>query len=111
MEHTAMFNFRTFIPALAIAATLGSVAAAQSQAIRFQNNSGATVYRIYASPVTNGSWENDLLGSNVLTSGRFLDVTIHNVSECNYDLLVQFENGAEFTDVVNICQIGQYNIN
>lgn len=106
-----MFNFRSFIPALAVAATLGSAAFAQSEAIRFQNNSGATVYRIYYSPVTNSSWENDILGSNVLRNGQFLDVTIHNVSECNYDLLIQWENGAEYTDVVNVCQIGQYNIN
>jgi hypothetical protein len=27
-----------------------------------------------------------------------------------YDVLFQFENGAEFTDVVNICNVGTYTI-
>jgi hypothetical protein len=106
-----MFNFRSFIPALAVAATLGTTAFAQSEPLRFQNNSSYTVYRIYASPVWNDSWENDLLGNNVLNPGQYLDVTFHNVTECNYDILIEFADGGQFTDVVNICQVGQYNIN
>jgi hypothetical protein len=106
-----MFNFRTIIAAVALTAATATAAFAQTEPLRFQNNSSYTVLRIYASPITNNSWENDLLGSNVLASGRFLDVTFRNVSECNYDILIQFEDGVEMTDVVNICQVGQYNIN
>lgn len=106
-----MLNFRTFVPAIAVALSLATVAAAQSEAIRFQNNTSYTILRIYASPVTNSSWENDILGANVLAPRQHLDVTFQNVAECNYDLLIQFEDGDEITDVVNICQIGQYNIN
>jgi hypothetical protein len=106
-----MFNFRTIIPAVAIAASFATTALAQSEAIRFQNNSSYVVYRIYASPVTNESWENDLLGQNVLNPGQYLDITFHNVAVCDYDVLIEFSDGVQMTDVVNICQVGQYNIN
>jgi hypothetical protein len=107
-----MISFRSFIPALAIAAaSIATTAAAQTEQIRFQNNSSYTVYRIYASPITNNSWENDLLGNNVLNPGQYLDMTFRNVVECNYDVLIEFSDGVQMTDVVNICQIGLYNIN
>jgi hypothetical protein len=106
-----MFNFRNLIAAAAVTAASATAALAQTETLRFQNNSSYTVYRIYASPVTNSSWENDILGSNVLAPGRHLDATFRNVAVCDYDVLIQFEDGVEMTDVVNICQISQYNIN
>ena len=107
-----MFNFRAFIPAVAIAMSLSAPAFADSvEPLRIQNNSGSTIYRFYASPVNNSDWENDILGSNTLGAGQYLDITFRNVSECNYDILIEWENGAQYTDVVNICEIGQYNVN
>jgi hypothetical protein len=106
-----MFNFRSFVPAAAVLATMATAALAQTEGLRFQNNSSYTILRIYASPVTNNSWENDILGANVLRPGQYLDVTFRNVYECNYDVLIQFSDGVEMTDVVNICAVGQYNIN
>ena len=97
--------------ALALAALAATSAAAQSYSVRFQNNSGATVYYIYSSPTHNGSWEQDLLGSNVLYPGQGLDVTIHNVANCYYDVLVEFESGYSFTDTFDLCSYNQYTIN
>lgn len=106
-----MFNFRSFLPAVAVLAAMTTAAFAQSEGLRFQNNTSYTILRIYASPVVNDSWENDILGAEVLRPGQYLDVTFQNVYECNYDILIQFEDGDEMADVINICQIGQYNIN
>ena len=97
--------------ALAFAVLSAVPAAAQSYAVRFQNNSGATVYRLYSSPTNNNNWEQDLLGSNVLYPGQGLDVVIHNVSNCYYDVLVEFESGSSFTDTWDICSYNQYTIN
>lgn len=103
------------IIAAAMAAAVGALAAvpaaAQSYGVRFQNESGETVWRIYSSPTDNGSWEQDLLGSNVLYPGQGLDVTIHNVSNCYYDVLVEFESGYSFTDTFDLCSYSQYTIN
>jgi hypothetical protein len=97
--------------ALAMAALAATSAVAQSYSVRFQNNSGATVYRIYSSPTHNGSWEQDLLGANVLYPGQGLDVIIHNVANCYYDVLVEFESGYSFTDTFDLCAYNQYTIN
>lgn len=103
------------IIAAAMAAAVGALAAvpaaAQSYGVRFQNESGETVWRIYSSPTDNGSWEQDLLGSSVLYPGQGLDVTIHNVSNCYYDVLVEFESGYSFTDTFDLCSYSQYTIN
>lgn len=96
--------------ALALSALAALPAAADTYSVRFQNNSGATVWRIYSSPIHNDSWEQDLLGSNVLYPGQGLDVTIHNVSNCHYDVLIEWESGHQETDTWDICAFSQYNI-
>lgn len=106
-----MFHFAKVVAAAAVTAAMAIPAYAQSYQIRFQNNSGVTLMYLYASDTNNSSWEQDLLGQNVLRPGQYLDLTIHNVSNCMYDVLFQFENGAELQDVVNICQVGTYTIN
>ena len=106
-----MINFRAFIPAVAVAMALAAPVFADSvEPLRIQNNSGSTIYRFKASPVDNPSFGEDILGNNVLRPGQYLDITFRNVSECNYDVYIQFDNGAEFTDVVNICQYAQYTV-
>jgi hypothetical protein len=106
-----MFHSTKFFTAAVLAALVAVPAVAQtSQQIRFQNNSGQTLQYLYASDSNNSSWEQDLLGQNVLRNGQYFDLTIHNVSNCMYDILMQFENGAELQDQINICQIGTYTI-
>ncbi len=107
-----MFHFSKFVVAAVVAVSVAAPAIAQtSQQIRFQNNSGVTLQYLYASDSNNSSWENNLLGQNVLRSGQYFDLTIHNVSNCIYDILMQFNNGTEYQDQINICQIGTYTIN
>jgi hypothetical protein len=101
----------SFAAALSLAVLTAAPVDAQTITVRFQNNSNQVVYRIYSSPTNNSSWEQDLLGSNVLRPRQYLDLTIHNVSNCYYDVLVEFESGANFTDTWDICTYSQYNIN
>jgi len=97
--------------AVAVAAPSALPAAAQTYTVRFQNYSGATVYRIYSSPTDNGSWRQDLLGSNVLYPGQGLDVIINNVYNCYYDVMIEWESGYQQTDTFDLCTYNQYNIN
>ena len=106
-----MFNYRAFIPALALSLSLAAPVFADSvEPLRIQNNSGQTIYSFRASPVNNPDFGEDILGNNVLEPGRYLDITFRNVSECNYDLRIEFTNSAVITDVINLCQVGQYNV-
>jgi hypothetical protein len=104
-----LFMSRIATLALVAATTLAALpAAAQSYSLRFQNDSGEVVYRLYSTPQTMDTWERDLLGSDVLGAGEHLDVTIHNVSTCAFDVLVEFENGNRVRDVIDVCTAGTY---
>lgn len=107
------FISKTLSAAAVAVAMIGAAAPASAQStqtIRIDNRSGVTLYRFYASPVSNSSWEQDLLGNTVVPSGRIQPITFRNVRDCNYDFLFEMSNGVQFTDVVNICQIGTYTL-
>ncbi len=106
-----MTRLAALAAALALPLLSALPAEAQTYSVRFQNNSGQVVNRIYSSPTNNQNWEQDLLGANVLQPGQYLDVVIYNVSNCYYDVLVEFASGASFTDTWDICTYSQYNIN
>lgn len=100
--------------AAALSVALGLMAAlpaaAQTYGVRFQNYSGATVYSIETSPTHESNWGGDQLGQYTLSPGQHLDLTIHNVSNCYYDVRITFTSGASYTDVLDVCAYNQYNI-
>lgn len=98
------------LSAVALAALSAVPAAADNLAVRFNNYSSDTVYRIYSSPTHEGSWRQDLLGSDVLRPGQGLDVLFANVGNCYYDVMVEFASGYSFTDTWNICAAAYYDI-
>lgn len=106
-----MSRLASAVTALTLAALSATAALAQSASIDFFNNSGSTVYRLYMSPTNTGSWETDLLGSSVLYPGQTLSVTRANMSVCTYDVLIEWENGYQETDVFDLCTYGRYIIN
>jgi hypothetical protein len=102
------------IAAAVAAATLAlssGAALAQNATVDFVNNTASTVYRLYMSPTHSTVWETDLLGSNVLYPGQTLTVTRSNMSNCYYDVLIQWESGMEETDTFDLCTSGRYVIN
>ncbi|MBB3711163.1 hypothetical protein FHS00_000725 [Limimaricola variabilis] len=92
------------LPALPVAAETGT------ETLRLRNRSGVDLVRFFASPVTDEFWRDDLLGDYVLGSGRNVDVTIRNVSECFYDLLMMFADGAVVPGRVDVCKADSYTI-
>ena len=106
-----MSRLASAFAALSFAALSATAALAQSASIDFVNNSGSTVYRLYMSPTNTGSGETDLLGSSVLYPGQTLSVTRANMSVCTYDVLIEWENGYQETDVFDLCTYGRYVIN
>ena len=107
-----MLNALKVAASAAVVAALAVPAMAQSsEQIRVRNSSGVTLYSLHASPTHDSSWQNDLLGSRVLNSGQYFDLTIHNVVNCVYDMRMEFTTGQVMTDTINICTIGTYTIN
>ena len=94
-----------------VAALVAPLAAhAETETLRVRNRSGVDLVRMFASPVTDEYWRDDLLGQYVVPSGGNADVTIRNVSECLYDLLLLFSDGAVVPDRVDVCASESYTI-
>ncbi len=76
------------------------------------NFTGVTMTRFYASRTTTNSWEEDILGSSVLASGRSVDINIDDgTGACLFDLKAVFADG----DVViredfNVCRESNWSV-
>jgi len=82
-----------------------SVAVSQNRHVQIINNTGRSVWRLYGSRASTNSWEEDILGSNVLPNGRATDVNFNDgTGACIFDMKVEFENGGSIVqNNVNVC--------
>lgn len=78
--------------------------------VRIHNQTGWTMTHFYASDSRVSSWQEDMLGSSVLSAGRSVMMNIDDGSgACMYDFKARFTNGQELTRFgVNVCQIADY---
>ncbi|WP_372425701.1 hypothetical protein [Salinarimonas chemoclinalis] len=69
-----------------------------------------TMMEFYASNVDRSSWEEDILGMDVLGSGYSVDVDIDDGSgQCLFDFRAVFADGDEVVDSrVNVCEISTF---
>jgi hypothetical protein len=98
-----------------VAKTAASAPATQSRdgynrRVRIHNQTGWTMLRFYASDSRQDSWEEDILGDDVLSSGESIVMNIDDGSgACVYDFKAEFTNGQELTRMnVNVCEIADY---
>ncbi|WP_395792198.1 hypothetical protein [Aquimonas sp.] len=93
-------------------ALVSASAKAEDLTFTLTNNSSFVVVEFYASPSDVGEWEEDILGTGVLGSGEYSQITIGDGREqCEYDLRFVFDDG----DVVdrggvNLCETGSYTL-
>lgn len=127
-----MIAFKTVARAALIAAALGTASIATAaepliaaekvttitiqsrdglnRRVRIHNQTGWTMTHFYASDSRVNSWQEDMLGSSVLSAGRSVMMNIDDGSgACMYDFKARFTNGQELTRFgVNVCQIADY---
>jgi hypothetical protein len=97
--------------ALAILA-LGVVdAAALDRRVRINNRSSYDIIEFYASNTGSRSWEEDILGRNILPAGNSVVINIDDGSGyCKYDFLAVFEDGDEVVSADNnVCELSDFN--
>ena len=104
-------TFRTYITACAVLfASLGG-AHADNLVFMLDNESSYDVLEFYASPTNVSSWENDILGSDILPSGEAVRVTIADGrTVCEYHLRIVFTDGDVIEDETDLCETGSYTI-
>ena len=71
------------------------------------NNTSVTLTELYISPTFADDWEEDILGTKVLSAGSTIEVTIDDGREtCIYDFLGIFADGDKVEDYdVNVCDL------
>ena len=104
---------KAFSAALALAIlAIGVVdAAALDRRVRINNHSSYDIVEFYASNTGSSSWEEDILGSDVLASGSSVVINIDDGSGyCKYDFLAVFEDGDEVVSANNnVCELSDFN--
>lgn len=103
------FGLMAVAAATVMTAGIGS-AEAQDRRVRIVNETGYTIVRFYASNVDRDSWEEDILGSSVLPSGRSVMINIDDGSgQCLFDFKAEFDDGDELIrNRINVCEISTY---
>ncbi len=81
--------------------------------VRVINNSSSTMTKFQASNKASKSWEEDILGNDVLKSGQSVVVNINDgTGYCVFDLRATFQGGATVVRRnINICKISSWTIN
>lgn len=97
--------------ALAILALGATHAAALDRRVQINNNSSYDIVEFYASNTGSKSWEEDILGKNILPAGNSVMINIDDGSGyCKYDFLAVFEDGDKVTSADNnVCELSTFN--
>lgn len=77
------------------------------------NNSSATITRFYGSNAGSNSWEEDILGSDVLASGSRVSINFDDGSGyCTFDFKAVFADGSTAVQPnVDVCTMGSVTFN
>jgi len=91
----------------------GTASKAYSQDFTLVNNMGFTIYGLYVSPVTSDSWEEDILGADVLGNGKSTTIRFSTSETSRYwDLMVTDAYNNEYSfyelDLFSISRITIY---
>ena len=81
--------------ALLVAAS--SIAAAADYYVEITNDTGYTIMYMYVSPDKSDSWEEDVLGEDVLPSGKTQRVNLTGYKSAIFDIRLVDEDGDEYT--------------
>jgi len=88
--------------------------AALAEDLKFDlvNNSARAIKNFYTSPTNADTWQEDVLGEDVIPAGGTEAVTIADGSDqCTYDMRFIMEDGAELVDKnIDLCKLGTYTV-
>lgn len=75
--------------------------------VRLVNQTGDTIMYVYWSDTSQSNWGNDRLGSDVLASGSYWDVTVDDGSgACEYDMMAVTAAQRQIVhNAVNVCSV------
>jgi hypothetical protein len=111
--------FKVFARRAVLAAAISAVAMGtmgfqsndgENRRVRIINVTGVTMTHFYASNSGQNSWQEDMLGNDVLRSGASVMMNIDDgTGACIYDFKARFADGDELKRFrINVCEISEY---
>lgn len=82
---------------LVLASGWSALALAQDYYVDITNRTGYTIYYMYISPANSTSWEEDVLGTEVLMNGDTRRVNLRNYSSPIFDIRLVDSDGDSYT--------------
>ena len=94
----------------ALAVTTAAPALSLDRRVTIINNTGYTIVRFFGSNKGSKSWEEDILGDQVLPSGSSVVINFDDATGyCVFDFRAEFEDGDVLErSGVNVCEIGTF---
>lgn len=89
-------KMKLFAAAALLVAT-SSIAVAADYYVDITNETGYTIMYMYVSPAKSDSWEEDVLGEDVLPSGRTQRVNLTGYKSPMFDIRLVDEDGDKYT--------------
>lgn len=108
-----MFHFRKATLAALLTLATALPAAALDRRVTIINNTGYTIVNFFGSNTGTSSWEEDILGNDVLPSGSSVVINFDDATGyCMFDFLAIFDDGEQLIkEKVNICEISTFTYN
>lgn len=105
-----MRKFSAVVALVMLSATVVS-ASALDRRVQINNTSSYDIVEFYASNTGTGTWEEDILGADILPAGGSVMVNVDDGSGyCKYDFLAVFDDGDEVISADNnVCELSQFN--
>jgi len=96
--------------ALALVAAGTTHASALDRHVRINNETSYDIIEFYASNTGTNSWEEDILGRDILPAGYSVMINIDDgTGYCKYDFLAVFEDGDKVTSPNNnVCELSEF---
>jgi hypothetical protein len=108
-----MFHFRKAAIATVLSLATALPAMALDRRVTIINNTGYTIVNFFGSNTGTSSWEEDILGNDVLPSGSSVVINFNDgTGYCMFDFLAIFDDGEQLIrESVNICEISTFTYN
>lgn len=111
-----MFHFKSIVAAGATALALSAcvetggattTSSGLNRNVIITNATGQTIWRFYGSRVTTNSWEEDILGSSILSNGDSININFDDgTGSCMFDMKAEFRDGSsKILNNVNVCSV------
>jgi hypothetical protein len=98
--------------ALVVVQMIATSSHAADRKVKIVNKSGYAIVKFQGSNVGTSSWEEDILGQDILEHGQSVNINFDDgTGHCKFDFLVTFEDGDEMKEEdIDVCSIGTYTI-